>query len=199
MELIRPVDWVSDDKFIVDGLEFSGDLGSYEQRTTEDRVVILKNSSLLRQYLDFFKPHSVRNLFEFGIWQGGSPLFYGLATDAEKIVAVDIANPPPALDKIIAKHRLADKVKLHFRTSQDDRAAVTAIVDKEFGDEPIDVVIDDASHQHGFTRRAFEIIYPRLRTGGIYIIEDWQWAHIDSPRYQKGEHFGGEPALTNFI
>ena len=166
MELIRPVDWISDEKFVVDGLEFGGDLASYAERTTEDRVVILKNASLLRQYLDFFKPHCIKNLFEFGIWQGGSPLFYGLATDAQKIVAVDIAAPPPALDKIVKKHRLGDKVKLYFHTSQDDRAAVTTISSahsRSFGDTPIDLVIDDASHQYEFTRRAFEIVYPRLR------------------------------------
>jgi hypothetical protein len=200
MQLTKPVDWVSETNFVVDGLEFGSDLGSYKEVTTPERVVILKESRLLRQYLDFFAPHATDNIFELGIWQGGSPLFYGLATDARKVVALDITNPgPPALDEIIRRHDIADKVKLHFGTSQEDTAAVTAIIDKEFGDAPIDLVIDDASHQYGFTRRSFEIVFPRLRPGGFYIIEDWQWAHIDSPVYQDGIHFGGEPALSNFI
>jgi cephalosporin hydroxylase len=199
VQLSKPVDWISETKFVVDGLEFGGDLASFTEKTTPDRVVILKDSRLLRQYLEFFAPHSINNILELGIWQGGSPLFYGLATDALKVVALDIAEPPPALDQIIRRHGIADKVKLHFGTSQDDRAAVRAIMDHEFGDEPIDLVIDDASHQYGFTRRSFEIVFPRLRPGGFYIIEDWQWAHIDNPVYQEGVHFGGEPALTNFI
>ena len=200
MQLTKPVEWISETKFVVDGLEFGGDLASFAEKTTPERVVILKDSRLLRQYLDFFAPHATSNILELGIWQGGSPLFYGLATDARKVVALDFANPaPPALGEIIQRRRLEERVKLYFGTSQDDREKVTALMDREFGDEPIDLVIDDASHQYGYTRRAFEIVFPRLRPGGYYIIEDWQWAHIDSPVYQKGEHFGGEPALTNFI
>ena len=199
MQLCKPVEWCSETKFIVDGLEFGGDLSSYKEVTTHDRVVILKESRLLRQYLDFLAPHSINNLLELGIWQGGSPLFYGLATDVRKVVALDIAPENPVLDDLIRRHRIADKVKLHFGVSQDDRAAVSRLIDDEFGDEPLDLVIDDASHQYGYTRRSFEIIYPRLRPGGYYIIEDWQWAHIDSPIYQNGEVFGGEPALSNFI
>ncbi|HXP06295.1 MAG TPA: hypothetical protein VN808_19440, partial [Stellaceae bacterium] len=90
MQLIKPVDWRSETSFVVDGLEFHGDLKSYTERTTADRVVILKDSRLLRQYLDFLAPHRIDNLFELGIWQGGSPLFYGLATDAKRVVALDI-------------------------------------------------------------------------------------------------------------
>jgi cephalosporin hydroxylase len=199
VQLNKPVEWISETKFVVDGLEFGGDLASFTEKTTPERVVILKDSRLLQQYLEFFAPHSINNIFELGIWQGGSPLFYGLATDARKVVALDIAEPPPALDRIIRRHGVADKVRLHFGTSQDDRAGVTAIMDREFGDEPIDLVIDDASHQYSVTRRSFEIVFPRVRPGGFYVIEDWQWAHINSPTYQEGVHFGGEPALTNFI
>ena len=217
MQLIKPVDWISETSFVVDGLAFGGDLKSFREMTTRDRVVILKDSRLLRQYLDFFAPHRVENLFELGIWQGGSPLFYALATDARKVVALDIVNPGPApdsgdqdpaaalayknpaIEEIIERHGMGDKVKLNFGVSQDDRAAVTAIMDREFADQAIDVVIDDASHQYGFSRRSFEIIFPRLREGGFYIIEDWQWAHIDSPLYQNGEAFGDQPALSNFI
>ena len=200
MQLSRHVEWCSETKFIVDGLEFGGDLSSYKEVTTPDRVVILKEARLLQQYLDFFAPHATDNILELGIWQGGSPLFYGLATDARKIVALDIAAlGPPALGEIIERRGIADRVKLHFGVSQDDRDAVTAIIDNDFGGEPLDLVIDDASHQYGFTRRAFEIIYPRLRPGGFYVIEDWQWAHIDSPTYQEGRQFGGESALSNFI
>ena len=213
MKLTRPVDWVSETKFIVDGLEFGGDLSSYTERTTSNRVVILKDSRLLRQYLDFFAPHDIKNIFELGIWQGGSPLFYGLATDARKIVALDIARHAPmpegasdtfyenpVIAKIVEQRRLTDKVKLHFNVSQSDRAAVTAIMDEEFGDEPIDLVIDDASHEYGLSRESFEIVFPRLRMGGLYVIEDWQWAHIDSPAYQSGGGpLAGKPALTNLV
>lgn len=45
---------------------------------------------------------------------------------------------------------------------------------------PIDIVIDDASHLYGPTKRSFETLFPELRPGGLYIIEDWAWAHWPS-------------------
>jgi hypothetical protein len=39
-------------------------------------------------------------------------------------------------------------------------------------------VVDDASHRAGPTRASFNVLFPRLRPGGVYIIEDWCWAHI---------------------
>jgi cephalosporin hydroxylase len=217
MQLIKPVDWQSETTFVVDGLEFCGDLKSYTERTTPERVAILKDSRLLRQYLDFLAPHRIENLLELGIWQGGSPLFYGLATDVKRVVALDIiskdpatdqpdmapllrlAHRNPAIDEVIFAHNLGEKVRLHFGTSQADSAAVTAIIDSEFDGAPIDLVIDDASHHYDLSRKSFEIIFPRLREGGLYIIEDWQWAHMDAVEYQSGAKFGDRPALTNFI
>jgi predicted O-methyltransferase YrrM len=199
MQLVKPVDWVSETNFVIDGLHFVGDLQSYAERTAPDRVVILKYSSLLRQYMDFLAAHKVDNLFELGIWQGGSPLFYAMATDVKKVVALDLAPPNPVLDEIAARHGVSDRLKLHFGVSQDNREEVQRILDDGFAGEPLDVVIDDASHLYGPSRTAFEIIFPQLREGGLYIIEDWQWAHIDDPQYQNGTTFGDQPALTNFI
>ena len=199
MQLTKPVDWISETRFVVDGLEFVGDLQSYAERTTRDRVVILKYSSLMKQYMDFLAGHRIDNMFELGIWQGGSPLFYAMATDAKKVVALDLAPKNPALDEIVAQHGLGDKLKMHFEISQDNHWAVQQLMDAEFGDEKLDLVIDDASHLYWPSRTSFEIIFPRLREGGLYIIEDWQWAHIDDPQYQNGTTFGDQPALTNFI
>ena len=86
--------------------------------------MILKTGGLLRQYLDMLAPHDTGNILELGIWQGGSPLFYGKATDAKKVVAINLRSKNPALDEIIETHGLGDPVKLHFNTSQDDREAV---------------------------------------------------------------------------
>jgi predicted O-methyltransferase YrrM len=199
MQLTKPVDWISETRFVVDGLEFVGDLQSYAERTTRDRVVILKYSSLMKQYMDFLAGHRIENMFELGIWQGGSPLFYAMATDAKKVVALDLAPKNPALDEIVAQHGLGDKLKMHFEISQDNHWAVQQLMDAEFGDQKLDLVIDDASHLYWPSRTSFEIIFPRLREGGLYIIEDWQWAHIDDPQYQNGTTFGDQPALTNFI
>jgi predicted O-methyltransferase YrrM len=199
VKLIKPVDWRSETSFVVDGLEFSGDLETYREETTPERVVILKTGGLLRQYLDMLAPHDTGNILELGIWQGGSPLFYGKATDAKKVVAIDLRAKNPALDEIIETHGLGDRVKLHFNTSQDDREAVESIIETDFDGQPIDLVIDDASHLYEPTKRSFEIIFPKLRQGGLYIIEDWQWAHLANSEYQDGTKWGDQPALSNFI
>jgi hypothetical protein len=42
---------------------------------------------------------------------------------------------------------------------------------------PLDLVIDDASHRYEPTRASFEALFPLIRPGGFYLIEDWAWAH----------------------
>jgi hypothetical protein len=42
---------------------------------------------------------------------------------------------------------------------------------------PLDLVIDDASHIYGPTKASFQALFPLLRPGGLYLIEDWAWAH----------------------
>jgi cephalosporin hydroxylase len=185
-----------------------------QRQTTADQVIVLKNSTMLRTYLEFFAHHAIDNVLELGIHQGGSLLFFGMATDVKKIVGVDhrpVTPPPdtstkdstfcrnPAIDAIIESRGLTNRVRPYFGCEQDDRRALEAIVLTEFADKPLDLIIDDASHQLEETRRSFDILFPRLRTGGFYIIEDWQWAHLESAEYQKGTKFGDKPALTNFI
>ena len=41
---------------------------------------------------------------------------------------------------------------------------------------PLDLVIDDASHLYRLSRRAFELLFPRLRPGGLCALEDWSWS-----------------------
>ena len=36
-----------------------------------------------------------------------------------------------------------------------------------------DLIVDDASHNDALTRRSWELLWPLVRSGGYYIIEDW--------------------------
>ena len=59
--------------------------------------------------------------------------------------------------------------------AQADGDRIRSTIRQEFGDTPLDMVIDDASHRYSTTRKAIEIAFPLLKTGGNYVIEDWGW------------------------
>jgi hypothetical protein len=60
--------------------------------------------------------------------------------------------------------------------------------------------VDDASHLYRETRSTFEVLFPRLRPGGRYLIEDWGWAHYPEALWQeRGGWFHDRPALTNLV
>jgi SAM-dependent methyltransferase len=77
-----------------------------------------------------------------------------------------------------------------------DAWQVVEQLDRHFGDGPLDAVVDHGAHHYLEARSLFEVAFPRLRTGGRYLILDWDWAHRDL-------HVDGlrddEPALTNLV
>jgi hypothetical protein len=80
---------------------------------------------------------------------------------------------------LLESRRLRDHVKVHYGIDQGDVGRVAQIVSEDFGPEThLDCVLDDASHQLDLTRSSFELLFPRLREGGIYVIEDWGWGHF---------------------
>lgn len=60
------------------------------------------------------------------------------------------------------------------------------------GLEGVDVVIDDASPSYAFTRQALDFIFPQLKTGCLYFIEDWR--PLEHPH--RDNRFLGELAAS---
>jgi hypothetical protein len=59
------------------------------------------------------------------------------------------------------------------RCDMDDRDNIAAAIEEI--DSPPTIVIDDASHASHHQQNAFLEIFPRLESGGLYIIEDLRW------------------------
>jgi len=61
-----------------------------------------------------------------------------------------------------------------FHCSQTDRDRLTGL-GKEFG--PFDFVIDDGSHVNSDQKESFRILWPFVKDGGVYIVEDVQTSY----------------------
>merc|ERR1712037_640562 len=62
----------------------------------------------------------------------------------------------------------ANKVFIHIG-SQGNRTFLRDLAER-LG--PLDIVLDDASHESAHMRNAFEALYPKLSPNGVYIVED---------------------------
>jgi len=150
-----------------------------------------KTKLLVDQYLKYLAEmteFSPRRIFELGIFDGGSTAFWFELFQPAKHVAIDLATGKDSdyFQQYKASRNAEQRIKTYWATNQADRERLRRIVNDEF-DAPLDLVIDDASHLYEPTKASFEILFPLLRKGGIYIIEDWAWAHwkeFHSPEHE---------------
>jgi hypothetical protein len=184
---MKPIHWSSDTDFVIDGVRFVCGLYDYNLKTDGERIVILKLRENIESYERMLGPLAPRNVLELGIYQGGSPALFTAWFELDKFVGIDICEPVEGFDEFCARHPLGKRIRTHYRVSQADRERIDAIVREEFGETPIDVILDDASHSYSLSRRAFEIAFPHLRPGGCYVIEDWGWAHWPGSSLYPGE------------
>jgi predicted O-methyltransferase YrrM len=187
----------TNDGFQAAGLNFKVVTSNYqEHKTNRNQIVVLKGADLLRSYRTVFEAAPNKRVLEFGIFEGGSTIYYALANPDCQIIAVDTCNPSEEVFRYIRDLGLSERVKLFYNTSQSDPDAIRRILAAEFKDEPLGIVMDDASHMYEYSRRSFELTFGRLAPGGFYCLEDWAWAHWGD--YQKNK-WVDKPALTNMV
>jgi cephalosporin hydroxylase len=191
---MKPLNWSSETEFSVNGCKFLCSLDDYTRKSDAERLIILKDRRSLGSYFEALKEQDVRTVLEFGILEGGSAILFSELLDLEKFVGIDIRSPAPHLESVLARHDPGKRIKLHFGVSQSDETKVREVIREEFGTRAIDMIIDDASHEYAHTKRAFEIAFPHLRPGGLYVIEDWGWPH-----WKGCNAFMGQPAMSMLI
>lgn len=157
-----------------------------EGASSPDSFALLKDRSIVRAYVDYWRERpgfEAENVFEIGLWDGGSIALWHEILQPRIHVGVDIDDRRTAyFDEYAAAARRRDQIRTYWDVDQSDKQRLARIVAENF-DAPLDLVLDDGSHLYPQTRAAMEVLLPLLRPGGLYVVEDWAWAHW-GPEYR---------------
>lgn len=146
-------------------------------------------------YFEIYHRHFERfrgkkiTVVEFGVSQGGSlQMWREYFGKRARIYGIDI-NPE-------CKQFEDRKTKI-FIGDQEDRDFLRSIA-KEIG--PIDVLIEDGGHTVGQQIATFEVLYPKMRHDGVFLMEDLHtnyWPRYGGGYRREGTFWEYAKALTD--
>jgi predicted O-methyltransferase YrrM len=196
--------WISDKILEVNGTQFivAPDSEDYlAKQSSADCFVLVKPRPMVDHLVELVERLQPNRIVELGIFKGGSTALFASLRPTAWLTAIDISEEPvSALEQFIVARGLEGLVHPHYGVNQGDAARLAEIIDTDHGTDPLDYVVDDASHLYRQSRASFEVLFPRLRAGGLYVIEDWAWAHFPEELWQEGGGwFHDRPALTNLV
>jgi len=114
-------------------------------------------------YNDFIPSDKVVNLLEIGIWHGDSIRMWNEYNININVFGIDIDQN---VTKYIDKEK--DKCTI-FIGNQSDKNFLENVLNES---NELDVIIDDGSHYTNDIISSFKVLYPKLKPGAIYFIED---------------------------
>jgi len=197
-------EWVTDQLLRVDGVEFYltvtlDELHSHQSQP--NHFLLGKTRGMVEDMLALREQERIDRILDIGVFKGGSAALYALLFQPSKLIAIEfLPAPVDALTRFITDNALEDRLIPYYGTDQSDAAAMGAILAREFKDRDIDLVVDDASHFYFESRATVNLVLPYLRPGGLYILEDWAWAHWPGETWQKGRAIPlVKPALSNLV
>jgi len=186
--------WTGEDEFTVDGVGYQAT--EYLERDSpsdDERMMVLKSRPMIEIYEHLIVDLEPKRILELGIYNGGSTALLAQLAKPEQFAALDLRRRQDGqLERFIAGHHLEEVVSLHDGVDQADTDALDRIAATFSGS--LDLIVDDASHLLGPTRTSFNRLFPYLRAGGWYLIEDWSWPHQRVP-HPKPDYWG-VPALS---
>lgn len=106
-------------------------------------------------YEEEFKRLSPKTLLEIGVWEGESLKLWQNMFPHTKIWGVEI-NPQFQKENV-------------FIGNQSDGQFLKSVVE-QIGVP--DIIIDDGSHKVSDQQKSFKVLFPLMKSGGIYVIED---------------------------
>ena len=139
-----------------------------------------KPGSIWRSYEPLLAPLAERplSILEVGVHNGVSIRTLATYFEKSRIIGLDLSLP--ALD-LSAYPSVA-----LFECDQRDARHINAICDRHMPGG-IDLVIDDASHVGEYSLATYRTLLPRVKSGGLYVIEDWCTGYL--PQWGDGSAF----------
>ncbi len=204
------LDWRDDQHFVLGDTTFCampgdgsgpGQMGAaIKEAVDAGSLFIFKPRWRVDQYVELLERLKPERIFELGIFLGGSAALFAELARPKRLVAVDNrTRQPRTLSDYLDRRGLSDLVRPYYDVNQADKARLMEIVGEAFGDEPIDLVVDDCSHLYKATRASFSVLFPLLRPGGVYVIEDWPWAHTPVGATNADGRYPDRVPLTRLI
>jgi hypothetical protein len=144
--------------------------------STPDRFVLLKSRQCVDRYVEIVAALAPQRIVELGIFRGGSTALLLELARPEALLAVEYEpEPVAALQAYLTRGGPGAACRAEYGVDQADTERLAQLVAETFGGDDLDLVVDDASHLGPQTRASFEALFPRLRPGGLYVVEDWSW------------------------
>lgn len=143
-----------------------------------------KGARYLSEYLGLLgeELHSVRRIVELGVAEGASLLAWLRLCPEAVCLGVDL-HLPTRLESAVARLGIEGRLKLLAGDHNEPETFAARIP------EGVDLIVDDGSHLLAPTKRCFVTLFPKLRPGGWYCIEDWgagYWESFGGP--ESGVH-----------
>lgn len=187
------------DRMILGGLVFRLEHSKNQDwELGENCFAFYKTKELIGQYEAFWATRpgfEARNIFEVGMFDGGSAAFWVEILRPAKFVGIDVLRRTDSdyFKEYVKATGSRARIRTYWGTDQTNAGRLREIVLTEF-QGALDLVFDDASHLYEHTKCTFETLFPLLRPRGLYIIEDWAWYH-----WTGMGSFGGQVPLTRLV
>ena len=151
-------------------------VGAYRPESTPDRFALRKTPWMAQRYTQLAEEMPAARVVELGIDEGASTAFFSYLWQQGRLISFDLsADPAQAFSAFLSEAGIEDRVKACWGVDQSDAGTISDAIHSFMGSEPLDLVVDDASHLFGPTLASFEALFPLVRPGGCYVIEDWAW------------------------
>jgi len=168
------ISWRSPDTFAISETEYVCRPVEGRFPSVATRFCLLKAPWQVESYTQLLRDVAPRKMVEVGMYDGASMALTAELARPNNLIGIDLrASGSPALDEFISTHALEAELHPYYGVDQADTGKLRTIVRDELGGDPLDLVVDDASHLYDPTRSTFELLFPLLRAGGAYVIEDW--------------------------
>ena len=116
-------------------------------------------------------------ILELGVHRGDSLEMLAEYFSGALVIGVDAAAPKREFS--------SPRIKV-YEGLQDDPALYSRII-AENGIAAFDLIIDDCAHIGSIAAASFWMLFPKLKAGGLYIIEDWGAGYW--PKWPEGALF----------
>lgn len=114
--------------------------------SSDDVIYVHKDFAFVAAINEALARVRPRRMIEIGIHDGGSAIYWQHRYNLARLAAFDIVPEAPFFTRYLARNKLTDAVRVHLGFDQADADRMRPAIESDFGGEPVDAIIDDASH-----------------------------------------------------